>query len=1666
MPLSSTPTVHRFTAAGLLLFLSACAAQEPGRVELRFVWNGGAPTQVLYGMGQVEQRLGDERQGVRVVASAGPVPYEPSKALRLELDRVPHGEDLVVVVEFRPTSSTTDRVLYYGESAPFSLSPGAKASVDAAVALRAAPGVGAPPAGDDGGPKAGGVAISGNPAVVQEPTVDLILWTDSGVTAQVSNFADFRADATRQVSLLDLPAYDHGEAPSRRARLLAGWDLDRGLEPPCEKGEDYCPRQVVAVFADEAGYPSAPFVASVVVDRGTPELRTGGVEVLPAVAAASGVVRTTLVFSETLAGAPGLEVEGGALSFLVQPEGPATAYMFKATAEAGDLGQSGAYALTVKGATDLAGNAAGELAVGEVVLDREAPKITGGRISVGSRQCPAEPDLCFVGRPAWDAEESITVELSVDEELREGSPRARVGSLETDECTMEGPERFSCTLSLNDLEAGDASKSVTVRAEDLAGNQSEATIGRLELDVSPPAIVEGSAAVKLTPAHTNVLQVVEAVTAGTLVRVSFTMTERLSEAPSVTAVGPQDDTPESLRFSLESAAGPSYAYVRLLEGTEHDQGEYLLWVEAADLAGNPQPMLPVQLPVSFEVDTEAPDLPAVDEPGRVLYSRIPWGSDGTAGRKAFCLHGEAGAVGPFDTAIAYDRAELDKARELGRRQADTAGAFGAVACVDSAEGRFELFPADLEVVYLAAADRAGNLSRAAAPVRDVALTASVGGKAVGSEAENPNTVELRRWWRRALLPRDAVEVRASEILLGDDGAELRVEARPPWAQRGVPGDAGPTPRRGHAVAYDSARDRVVLFGGVDAKTAGGCNGSGSSLCGWTWEWDGAGWSRRLPTDPEGDGDPSPRLDHAMAYDSARGRVLLFGGHQGTEWGALSDTWEWDGASWARRAPVDPEDDGDPGARSEHAMAYDERRARVVLFGGLASRWHLIKKATYLGDTWEWDGLSWSLAQEGGLEDEESPDERGEHSMAYDRARARVVLFGGTTKWAPEPGHEDCDMTGLALCGVTWEWDGATRIWRLAAEGAGDGGPLPREKHALAYDAARARVVLFGGENGEDDGGCDGEGEERCDGTWEWDGVRWELGPSAQTDPGSAPLRRSDHALVYDPVGARTLLWGGLAGSSSESCDGTGSNYCSGMWEWDGDRWVHHVPMGSGAGNAPSPRGDHAVAFDSARGRVVLFGGRDDSSANGCDGSGGLFCGDTWEWDASTWARRLPADPEQDGDPTPRDGHAMVYDEARGRVLLFGGYDSGSSGGCPGSSSSLCGDTWEWDGESWERRTLADPEGDGNPSPRKEHSLAYDAHRERVVLFGGFDNHSEPGCDGSDRTHCGGTWEWDGTSWRWGGTNDPEGDGSPHPRARHAAVYDATRKRVLLFSGSYNRQPPGCGGGRGTTCIGTWEWDGVSWARRSPLELPEVGYPTPRVDHALTFDSVRDRIVLFGGRYGFGSRCDGGSSDLCGVTWEWDGMGWARRTPGDVEGSGIPARRERHAMVYDSARSQLFLFGGANEDRSSAGCDGGGSRHCGGTWVAPAGRGPAASAAAAVVFRAPLAAGPATPADLRGVSVDVSAGGHAASGLDEISGLRLMVYDRGTFVPAGAADYHRDTPGALTWTSRDTEQLARLPVGERGDISFAVVSPDLPGAGRAAVAIDQMEVRLRYRLPAP
>jgi hypothetical protein len=284
--------------------------------------------------------------------------------------------------------------------------------------------------------------------------------------------------------------------------------------------------------------------------------------------------------------------------------------------------------------------------------------------------------------------------------------------------------------------------------------------------------------------------------------------------------------------------------------------------------------------------------------------------------------------------------------------------------------------------------------------------------------------------------------------------------------------------------------------------------------------------------------------------------------------------------------------------------------------------------------------------------------------------------------------------------------------------------------------------------------------------------RQDIGPAARLAP----------AMAYIEATARTLLFGGMA------ADGDLGD----TWEWDGDGWVQVADTG------PSPRHDAKLAYDSARNVAVLFGF-----------GGTAQKPDTWEWDGEVWTQVADSGPNVSS-PT----CGMAYDGARQITVL----ETGSVG-------SRGQGTWRWDGATWTEVA------DTGPARRAHFPLAFDPVRQRVVLFGGWD-------DGP--TFLGDTWEWDGAAWR------QVQDIGPSPRYGHAMAWFGDA--VGLFGGddAPTLAPRG----------DTWTWDGKHWRQRQ-----DIG-PPGRMNSAIAWDAARGRAVLFGGR-----SVSDGLSVMLGDTWE-------------------------------------------------------------------------------------------------------------------------------------------------------------------------------------------------------
>jgi hypothetical protein len=291
----------------------------------------------------------------------------------------------------------------------------------------------------------------------------------------------------------------------------------------------------------------------------------------------------------------------------------------------------------------------------------------------------------------------------------------------------------------------------------------------------------------------------------------------------------------------------------------------------------------------------------------------------------------------------------------------------------------------------------------------------------------------------------------------------------------------PAPRSSHSLTYDTARRRIVMFGGVTNDTADRFPAS-------LWSWDGGAWTCTSAPGPAG------RIDAFLAFDEARAKLVLFGGRRvgpNRTSQYFLDTWEWDGRAWSLR------DSAGPGPRIHGAIAYDPARRRVVISGGGGEQ-------AGRPDTWEWDGVRWR----------EIPVVLPEQNLANALVRWTNDLLLLTAAVDPAPecvglrrarlyslGSNDA-LTDLGTPGPCFSpqapvaptadglllfagWDGpstpaATWLWSGRAWRKADSAPTKRRGTAVAYDAARRRIVMFGG---------DGEAGLLGD-IWEWDGAKW------------------------------------------------------------------------------------------------------------------------------------------------------------------------------------------------------------------------------------------------------------------------------------------------------------------------------------------------------------------------------------------------------------------------------------------------------------------------------------------------------------------------------------------------------------------------------------------------
>jgi hypothetical protein len=285
---------------------------------------------------------------------------------------------------------------------------------------------------------------------------------------------------------------------------------------------------------------------------------------------------------------------------------------------------------------------------------------------------------------------------------------------------------------------------------------------------------------------------------------------------------------------------------------------------------------------------------------------------------------------------------------------------------------------------------------------------------------------------------------------------------------------------------------------------------------------------------------------------------------------LGDTWKWDGTSWTQLSPVHS-----PPARTGASMA--TVCGIPTLFGGQGGQ---AKDAGYLNDTWTWNGRDWIEQKP-----QRSPPPR--ELAPFTNSNGTGLLFGGYVA----PNY--VGSTGSPVFGDTWTWNG--RDWTLE-----EPNPSPPARGGASASALAGLLVLFGG---------DPIVASYLGDTWTWDGTLWH---SKSPDLSPPPRTWSGMATLDDQV----ILFGGFGSVPMDA--GGGLEAMNDTWAWIGTNWSKVKPR-----TKPTPR--YTFSMATLGKAIVLFGGTSDSMQ-------GLP--DTWIWDGSDWSN-----PQVSGPPA-RFGAAM------------------------------------------------------------------------------------------------------------------------------------------------------------------------------------------------------------------------------------------------------------------------------------------------------------------------------------------------------------------------------------------------------------------------------------------
>lgn len=274
------------------------------------------------------------------------------------------------------------------------------------------------------------------------------------------------------------------------------------------------------------------------------------------------------------------------------------------------------------------------------------------------------------------------------------------------------------------------------------------------------------------------------------------------------------------------------------------------------------------------------------------------------------------------------------------------------------------------------------------------------------------------------------------------------------------------------------------------------------------------------------------------------------------------------------------------------------------------------------------------------------------------------------------------------------------------------------------------------------------------------------------------------------------------------------------------------------------------------------------------------------------AGQLAAQTWQVAGPLPRWNHSAVLDLATNAMVVFGG-DVAQGNTPPYPYQLNLNDVWRLNGNlTW---TALKPTGTP-PASRGGHSAVYDSLNTRMIIFGGGLGNSSPCANDvwvlTDATGKTGTPAWVQIM--------PSGT-APSPRTQHVAAYDPNTNSMIIYGGQ------NC---FSTTFADVWvlsEANGIggtpTWTQLSPVG----GGPGARVTGGVAYDSVNNRLIVFGGESQPGSILNNDVWVLSNANGQGGIPTWTKLAPSGT----LPPARGGNSSAYDPKNNRLIIFGGSS-----------------------------------------------------------------------------------------------------------------------------------------------------------